>query len=105
MDEVLYKDDNGKVLDGEFEWSFFASFEYEKKHLANPIERETGRIVKFEPSGWCYELIATTYRNRLVSSPASIGRTPTIWKLDEVATRQDVKKIYHCMNLSASDDF
>jgi hypothetical protein len=108
MNEVVYKDDNACKLDAKFEWSFFESAEYETKHLVEPIKCETGRTVKFEPPGWCYELIATTYSNRLVPSPPgpSTAVLPRVmWKLAGVATRVDIIKIYHRMNLSASDDF
>jgi hypothetical protein len=107
MNEVVYEDDNAKKLDAKFEWSFFRSAEYETKHLVEPIKRETGRTVKFDPRGWCYELIATTYSNRLVPSPGPTTAVlaPVMWKLAGVATRQETKKIYHRMNLSASDDF
>jgi hypothetical protein len=107
MNEVVYKDDNALKFDAKFEWSFFESAKYETKHLVERIKPETGRTVKFDPPGWCYELIATTYSNRLVPSPGptTAAPTPVMWKLAGVATRQETKKIYHRMNLFAPDDF
>ncbi|KAA8900804.1 hypothetical protein FN846DRAFT_126633 [Sphaerosporella brunnea] len=98
MDEVVYEDLNAKRHEEEFKWIIFEPVSNENKHLIEPIKRETGRIVEFDPPGWCYKLIVTTYGNRLVPPPTKgmtrLG-TAVVWKLAGAARRQETKKIYH----------